>query len=186
MSLYEATEGQTRPVHLEQLYRVLKSIKPSSIDPELGFSAMGYFCTKIRSRMGDDVLDAIVFMQQYYKNNESNGQDSGPPKTPKSPKSPTNQTSRMNQATPDPNITISADPVVMKRGRVESCSIRNAKKSRPDSNSITNVESNESLDIDLNETQMIQGSIKTFVSQATPKTQKLQNLQQIKILELQG
>ena len=50
------------------------------------------------------------------------------PKTPKTPKSPTNQnpgTSRMNQAAPDPNITISADPVVMKRGRVESCSIRN-------------------------------------------------------------
>ena len=96
------------------------------------------------------------------------------PKTPKTPKSPTNQnpgTSRMNQAAPDPNITISADPVVMKRGRVESCSIRNAKKSRPDSNSITNVESDESLDIDLNETQMIQGSIKMFVSQATPKTQ---------------
>jgi hypothetical protein len=47
MSLYEATKGQTRPVHLEQLYRSLKSIKPSSIDSERGFSAMGYFCTKI-------------------------------------------------------------------------------------------------------------------------------------------
>jgi hypothetical protein len=47
MSLYEATKGQTRPVHLVQLYRALKSIKPSSIDPERGFSAMGYFCTKI-------------------------------------------------------------------------------------------------------------------------------------------
>ena len=74
MTLYEATKGQTRPVHLEQLYRALKSIKPSSIDPERAFSAMGYFCTKIRSRMGDDVLDAIIFMQQYYKNNESNSQ----------------------------------------------------------------------------------------------------------------
>jgi hypothetical protein len=57
MSLYEATKGQTRPVHLEQLCRSLKSIKPSSIDPERGFSAMGYFCTKIRSRMGDDQGD---------------------------------------------------------------------------------------------------------------------------------
>ena len=168
MSLYEATKGQTRPVHLEQLYRALKSIKPSSIDPERGFSAMGYFCTKIRSRMGDDVLDAIIFMQEYYKNNESKGQDSGAQKTP------TNQnpgTSRMNQATLDPNITISADPVVMKRGRVESGSIKNAKKSKPDSNSITNVESDESLDIDLDETQLILGSNKTFVSQATPRTQ---------------
>ena len=92
--------------------------------------------------MGDDVLDAIIFMQEYYKNNESNGQDSGAQKTPKTPtnqnpgaqktpKTPTNQnpgTSRMNQATLDPNITISADPVVMKRGRVESGLIKNAKK----------------------------------------------------------
>ena len=118
--------------------------------------------------MGDDVLDAIIFMQEYYKNNESKGQDSGAQNTP------TNQnpgTSRMNQATLDPNITISADPVVMKRGRVESGSIKNAKKSKPDSNSITNVESDESLDIDLDETQLILGSNKTFVSQATPRTQ---------------
>ena len=171
MTLYEATKGQTRPVHLEQLYRALKSIKPSSIDPERGFSAMGYFCTKIRSRMGDDVLDAIIFMQEYYKNNESNGQDSGAQKTPKTPTNQNPGTSRMNQATLDPNITISADPVVMKRGRVESGSIKNAKKSKPDSNSITNVESDESLDIDLDETQLILGSNKTFVSQATPRTQ---------------
>ena len=77
----------------------------------------------------------------------------------------------MNQATLDPNITISADLVVVKRGRVESGSIKNAKKSKPDSNSITNVESDESLDIDLDETQLILGSNKTFVSQATPRTQ---------------
>ena len=32
--------------------------------------------------MGDDVLDAIIFMQQYYKNNESNSQVSETPKTP--------------------------------------------------------------------------------------------------------
>jgi hypothetical protein len=43
-----------------QLYRFFKSIKPSSIDPDRGFSAMGYFCTKIQSRMGNDVLYAIT------------------------------------------------------------------------------------------------------------------------------
>ena len=185
MSLYEATKGQTRPVHLEQLYRSLKSIKPSSIDPERGFSAMGYFCTKIRSRMGDDVLDAIIFMQQYYKNNESNSQGSETPKIQNNVIRPgtSRSQSRMNQAaiitTPEirknyPNTTISANPAVMKRGRVEYGSTKNSKKSRQDktdSNTIANVESDESLDIDLNETQMIQGSIKTFVSQATPKTQ---------------
>ena len=76
-----------------------------------------------------------------------------------------------NMTTPDPNSTISADPVIKKRGRVELGSTKNAKKSRPDSNTITNVESDESLDIDLDETQIILGSNKTLVSQATPRTQ---------------
>ena len=30
-------------------------------------SVMGYFCTKLRSRMSDNVLDALVFLRQYYK-----------------------------------------------------------------------------------------------------------------------
>ena len=86
---------------------------------------MGYFCTKIRSRMGDDVLDAIIFMQQYYKNNESNSQVSETPKTPNIENNKIRHNtpgtsryhSRMNQATiittpeirkNDPNTTISA------------------------------------------------------------------------------
>jgi hypothetical protein len=107
-----------------------------------------------------------VFMQQYYKNNESNGQDSGSQKTPKNQNPGTSRISQAgNITTPDPNITISADPVVMKRGRVEYGSTKNSKKSRQDktdSNTIANVESDESLDIDLDELQ------------ATPRPQKNQ------------
>ena len=138
MSLYEATKGQTRPVHLEQLYRSLKSIKPSSIDPERGFSAMGYFCTKIRSRMSDEVLDAIIFMQQYYKNNESINKGSEATKTPKiqNTSGTTRSQSRMNQTaiitTPeisknDLNTMVSEDPAVMKRGRIEHGSEKGGK-----------------------------------------------------------
>ena len=29
---------------------------------------MGYFCTKIRNRLSDEALDAMVFMWQYLKN----------------------------------------------------------------------------------------------------------------------
>ena len=187
MTLYEATKGQTRPVHLEQLYRALKSIKPSSIDPERAFSAMGYFCTKIRSRMGDDVLDAIIFMQQYYKNNESNSQVSETPKTPNiennkirhNTPGTSRYQSRMNQATiittpeirkNDPNTTISADPAVMKRGRIEYDSakgMKSTKKSKPDITNIVHVESDE--DVDLDQTQIQIDSNEKFGSQATPR-----------------
>jgi hypothetical protein len=184
MSLYEATKGQTRPVHLEQLYRSLKSIKPSSIDPERGFSAMGYFCTKIRSRMGDDVLDAIIFMQQYYKNNESNSQGSETPKIQNNVISRTPGTSRsqsrMNQTaaiitTPDQNTTISADPAIMKRGRVEYGSGKGGKKSRPDTTTIAHVESDEDIDLDNTQYTQIQfESNKKIGTQATPRNQNNQ------------
>ena len=35
-------------------------------------SVMGYFCTKLRNRMSDNVLDALVFLRQYYKNLDKN------------------------------------------------------------------------------------------------------------------
>ena len=31
------------------------------------FSAMGFFATKIRNRMGDKTLDALITMCQFYK-----------------------------------------------------------------------------------------------------------------------
>ena len=39
----------------------------SSTEPERAFSIMGYFCTKIRNRLSDEALDAMVFMGQYSK-----------------------------------------------------------------------------------------------------------------------
>jgi len=187
MSLYEATKSQTRPGHLEQLYRSLKSINPSSIDPERGFSAMGYFNTKIQSRMGDDVLDAINFMQQYHKNNESNSQGSETPKTPKiqnnvmscTPGTSRSQ-SRMNQTaaiitTPDPNTTISADQAIIKQGWVEYGSEKGGKKSRPDITTIAHVESDEDIDLDNTQYTQIQlESNKKFGSQANPRNQNNQ------------
>ena len=116
--------------------------------------------------MGDDVLDAIIFMQQYYKNNETNSQVSETPKTPKIENNVIRHTpgtsrsqSRMKQATifttpeirrNDPNTSISADPAVMKRGRVECDSAKgtkSTKKSRPDITNITHLESDEDVDL---------------------------------------
>jgi hypothetical protein len=85
----------------------------------------------------------------------------------------------MNQAaiitTPEirknyPNTTISANPAVMKRGRVEYGSekgTKSTKKSRPDITTIAHVESDE--DIDLDQTQIQFDSNKKFGSQATPR-----------------
>ena len=94
---------------------------------------------------------------------------SGTPETPKSSRN-------------DPNDTVSADPVIIKRGRAEIDS-KSSRKSRK-TESTTIVENDETLDIDLNET-MIQfdSNLKKFGSKATrnnqgsgsPKTPELRN-----------
>ena len=37
------------------------------MEPERAFSAMGFFATKIRNRMGDNTLDALITMRQFYQ-----------------------------------------------------------------------------------------------------------------------
>ena len=56
-----------RPKYLELLFKALKTIKPTSVELERAFSAMGFFATKIRNRMGDNTLDALITMQQFYQ-----------------------------------------------------------------------------------------------------------------------
>ena len=67
MACFEAN-SKTRPQRFQILLNALLTIKPTSTEPERAFSIMGYFCTKLRNRMGDDVLDALSFMRQYLKN----------------------------------------------------------------------------------------------------------------------
>ena len=52
---------------LELLFKALKTIKPTSVESERAFSAMGFFATKIRNRMSDKTLDALITMRQYYQ-----------------------------------------------------------------------------------------------------------------------
>ena len=66
MSLFKATKK--RPENLEKLYHALLTIKLTSVEPERAFSAMGLFVTKLRNRLNDESLDALIFMRQYYKN----------------------------------------------------------------------------------------------------------------------
>ena len=56
-----------RPENLQKLLNAILSIKPTSIDVERVFSVCGSFCTKIRSRLSDKSIQALVFLKYYYK-----------------------------------------------------------------------------------------------------------------------
>ena len=64
MKLLEATEK--RPSKLEQLFRALSSIPPTSVEAERAFSAAGLFATKLRSRLGDKSENALSFLRSHY------------------------------------------------------------------------------------------------------------------------
>ena len=54
-----------RTENLQKLYEALLSIKPTSTDVERVFSVSSGFCTKIRSRLSDKSLTALVFLKNY-------------------------------------------------------------------------------------------------------------------------
>ena len=69
LQLFEATKK--RPENLEKIYRCLLTIRPTFVEAERAFSAMGLFATKIRNRLNDDTLNAMTVMHQFYKKNQS-------------------------------------------------------------------------------------------------------------------
>ena len=66
-ALFESTKR--RPENLENLYQALLTAKPTSVEPERAFSVMNFFLNKIRNRMSDRKLDAMIWMRQYLKKN---------------------------------------------------------------------------------------------------------------------
>jgi hypothetical protein len=67
MNLFE--NGGTRGHHLELAFKYLMSIPPTSIESERAFSAAAYIGNKLRSRLGDGSLDALLFLRSYFQNN---------------------------------------------------------------------------------------------------------------------
>ena len=65
-NLYTAT-GKITP-NLTMLFDALKTIRPTSIESERAFSALGLFVTKIRSRLSCKAVDMLSFLKSYYKN----------------------------------------------------------------------------------------------------------------------
>ena len=66
MHLYKIYPKE-RPRYLQLLYKALKTIKPTSVEAERAFSAMGFFVNKLRNRMSDKTLDELITMRQHYK-----------------------------------------------------------------------------------------------------------------------
>ena len=64
LKIWEANKN--RSDRLRKLYESLQSIQPTSVEPERAFSACGRILSKIRSRMGDALLDAIHVLKSYY------------------------------------------------------------------------------------------------------------------------
>ena len=61
--LYDSQKMKTKKL----LYNALLSIKPSSVETEQTFSASGNFATKIRSRLRNDTLSALVMLKRHFE-----------------------------------------------------------------------------------------------------------------------
>ena len=66
MKLLEVTEK--RPGKLEQLFKALSSIPPTSVEAER--AAAGLFTTKLRSRLSDKSVNALCFLRSHYIKNK--------------------------------------------------------------------------------------------------------------------
>lgn len=61
LNVYEATGNRT--TNLENLYNALITIRPTSTESERVFSVAGNIATKIRNRMSDELLNALIILK---------------------------------------------------------------------------------------------------------------------------
>ena len=59
--LFESQKMRSK--FLENIHQALLTVKPTSVESERAFSTSGSFSTKIRSRMSDDCLSALVALK---------------------------------------------------------------------------------------------------------------------------
>ena len=52
--------------NLQLLFDALITMKPTSVEAERTFSAAGYFLSKLRTRMGENTLNALCFLRCYF------------------------------------------------------------------------------------------------------------------------
>lgn len=66
MFLFES--GGTRGDHLQKVYNYILSIRPTSVESERAFSAAGFLCSKNRTRLNDEMMDALSFLRWSFQN----------------------------------------------------------------------------------------------------------------------
>ena len=64
MKMFESTKIRTKTI--DNLYKALESMQPTSTDSERVFSVAGNFWPKLRSKLKFDLLDALVFLKYYF------------------------------------------------------------------------------------------------------------------------
>lgn len=61
LALFEITKHRTK--NLDKLYNALLTIKPTSVESERVFYVAGNFLTKIRNRMSNELLNALIILK---------------------------------------------------------------------------------------------------------------------------
>jgi hypothetical protein len=59
--------GKNASLVLIKLQNALKSIQPSSVEPERCFSTCGFYGTKVRSNLSDEILSNLLFLNRHFK-----------------------------------------------------------------------------------------------------------------------
>ena len=59
--------GATRGNHRQKSYDYIVSIQPTSVESERAFSAAGFSCSKNRTRLNDEMIDALSFLRWYFQ-----------------------------------------------------------------------------------------------------------------------
>ena len=67
MALFRASSEYSSSIFEGVLFRALKTIPPSSIEAERAISTCGLFATRVRSRLNDDTLNALLITNKFYK-----------------------------------------------------------------------------------------------------------------------
>lgn len=67
MALFDASSK--RPENLQKLFKALKTIKPTSVESERAFSGLGWFVSKLRTRLQDKSIEAMSFLKVFLKKN---------------------------------------------------------------------------------------------------------------------
>ena len=67
MIKYASNPKGVMPVVFIKLENALKSIQPSSVEPERCYSTCGFYGTKVHSTLSDEILSNLLFLNRYFK-----------------------------------------------------------------------------------------------------------------------